>query len=176
MKTLNVISCIAFFGLLLISSANYSQILVQNNTCHSMFVTAQWANSGSCVKCTGCQTSGVMAANSSGLVGATGPTGAHHLIYLTASLNAYSCTQTTQAVTDNCSGNVRWCGGPRSCHAAFCKNNCNYTPVKWAIMAIEGPIRRGFSFGEMVPFYLKLITFGLACYIAGVLVFHRTES
>lgn len=58
----------------------------------------------------------------------------------------------------------------------FAKTISNYTPVKWAIMAIEGPIRRGFSFGEMVPFYLKLTIFGLACYIAGVLAFRRTEN
>jgi ABC-2 type transport system permease protein len=58
----------------------------------------------------------------------------------------------------------------------FAKTISNYIPVKWAIMAIEGPIRRDFSFSEMVPFYLKLITFGTACYVAGVLVFRRTEN
>jgi hypothetical protein len=43
-------------------------------------------------------------------------------------------------------------------------------------MAMEGPIRRDFSFGEMLPFYLKLTVFGTACYIAGVCVFRRTEN
>lgn len=49
-----------------------------------------------------------------------------------------------------------------------------YVPVKWAIMAIEGPIRRDFSFGEMAPLYAKLTILGMACYIAGVYVFRRT--
>jgi len=52
----------------------------------------------------------------------------------------------------------------------------NYIPVKWAIMAMEGPIRRDFSFSEMLPFYLKLVVFGMACYVAGVCVFRRTEN
>jgi ABC-2 type transport system permease protein len=58
----------------------------------------------------------------------------------------------------------------------FAKSISNYMPVKWAIMAMEGPIRRDFSFGEMVPFYLKLTIFGMACYISGVCVFRRTEN
>jgi hypothetical protein len=48
--------------------------------------------------------------------------------------------------------------------------------VKWAIMAMEGPIRRDFSFGEMLPFYLKLTIFGMVCYIVGVCAFRRTEN
>ena len=58
----------------------------------------------------------------------------------------------------------------------FAKTISNYVPVKWAIMAMEGPIRRDFSFSEMLPFYLKLTSFGVACYIAGVCVFRRTEN
>lgn len=58
----------------------------------------------------------------------------------------------------------------------FAKTISNYVPVKWAIMAMEGPIRRDFSFGEMLPFYLKLTVFGMACYVAGVCVFRRTEN
>ena len=56
------------------------------------------------------------------------------------------------------------------------KTISNYVPVKWAIMVMEGPIRRDFSFGEMLPFYLKLTIFGVACYVAGVCVFRRTEN
>jgi len=56
------------------------------------------------------------------------------------------------------------------------KTISNYIPVKWAIMAMEGPIRRDFSFSEMFPFYLKLVVFGMTCYIAGVCVFRRTEN
>jgi ABC-2 type transport system permease protein len=58
----------------------------------------------------------------------------------------------------------------------FAKTISSYIPVKWAIMAMEGPIRRDFSFGEMLPFYLKLTVFGIACYVAGVCVFRRTEN
>ena len=58
----------------------------------------------------------------------------------------------------------------------FAKTISNYIPVKWAIMAMEGPIRRDFSFTEMLPFYLKLTVFGGACYFAGVCVFRRTEN
>jgi ABC-2 type transport system permease protein len=58
----------------------------------------------------------------------------------------------------------------------FAKTISNYVPVKWAIMAMEGPIRRDFSFAEMLPFYLKLTVFGGACYFAGVCVFRRTEN
>ena len=58
----------------------------------------------------------------------------------------------------------------------FAKTISNYVPVKWAIMAMEGPIRRDFSLGEMLPFYLKLTVFGIACYVAGVCVFRRTEN
>ena len=58
----------------------------------------------------------------------------------------------------------------------FAKAISNYIPVKWAIMAMEGPIRRDFSFGEMLPFYLKLTVSGMACYMAGVCVFRRTEN
>jgi len=58
----------------------------------------------------------------------------------------------------------------------FAKAISNYVPIKWAIMAMEGPIRRDFSFSEMLPFYLKLLVFGMACYVAGVFIFRRTEN
>lgn len=58
----------------------------------------------------------------------------------------------------------------------FAKDISNYVPIKWAIMAMEGPIRRDFSLGEMLPFYLKLLVFGMACYVAGVCVFRKTEA
>jgi ABC-2 type transport system permease protein len=58
----------------------------------------------------------------------------------------------------------------------FARTISYYVPVKWAIMAMEGPIRRDFSFAEMLPFYLKLTVFGMACYVAGVCVLRRTEN
>ena len=58
----------------------------------------------------------------------------------------------------------------------FAKAISNYVPVKWAVMAMEGPIRRDFSFGEMAPYCLGLVLFGMACYVAGVCVFRRTEN
>lgn len=52
----------------------------------------------------------------------------------------------------------------------------NYVPVKWAIMALEGPIRRDFSLGELAPYYLRLILLGAACYGAGVWVLGRSRE
>jgi ABC-2 type transport system permease protein len=52
----------------------------------------------------------------------------------------------------------------------------DYVPVKWAIMAVEGPIRRDFSLAELAPYYLKLMLLGAASYLAGVWVLRRTEK
>jgi hypothetical protein len=52
----------------------------------------------------------------------------------------------------------------------------DYVPVKWAIMAIEGPIRRDFSFGELAPYYLKLTLLGAGSYLAGIWVLRRTQE
>jgi ABC-2 type transport system permease protein len=50
----------------------------------------------------------------------------------------------------------------------------DYIPVKWAIMAVEGPIRRDFSLAELTPYYLKLTLLGVGSYLAGVWVLRRT--
>jgi ABC-2 type transport system permease protein len=52
----------------------------------------------------------------------------------------------------------------------------DYVPVKWAIMAIEGPIRRDFSLGELAPYYLRLILLGIGSYLAGVWLLGRTQQ
>jgi hypothetical protein len=52
----------------------------------------------------------------------------------------------------------------------------DYMPVKWAIMAVEGPIRRDFSLAELAPYYLKLTLLGVGSYLAGVWVLRRTQE
>lgn len=52
----------------------------------------------------------------------------------------------------------------------------HYIPVKWAIMAVEGPIRRDFSLVELAPYYLKLVLLGVGSYLAGVWVLRRTQT
>jgi hypothetical protein len=41
---------------------------------------------------------------------------------------------------------------------------------------LTGPIRRDFSFGEMLPFYLKLTISSMVFYIVDVFIFRRTEN
>lgn len=52
----------------------------------------------------------------------------------------------------------------------------DYVPVKWAIMAVEGPIRRDFSLAELAPYHLELILLGVGSYLAGVWVLRRTQE
>ena len=52
----------------------------------------------------------------------------------------------------------------------------DYVPVKWAIMAVEGPIRRDFSLSELSPYYLRLILLGAGCYGAGAWVLGRSRE
>lgn len=58
----------------------------------------------------------------------------------------------------------------------FARTISSYVPIKWAIMAMEGPIRRDFSLGEMAPYCVGLTLFGMACYVVGVFVFRLTED
>ncbi len=44
----------------------------------------------------------------------------------------------------------------------------NVSPVKWAILGIEGAVWRGFSFGEMVLPCAILLGFGAICFMVGV--------
>ena len=49
----------------------------------------------------------------------------------------------------------------------------NYSPVKWAVMALEGAVWRGYDPGEMLLPCGTLLGIGLACYFAGVAVLSR---
>jgi ABC-2 type transport system permease protein len=44
----------------------------------------------------------------------------------------------------------------------------NASPVKWAILGIEGAVWRNFTFGEMLLPCAILLTFGAACFAVGV--------
>lgn len=44
----------------------------------------------------------------------------------------------------------------------------NFSPVKWAILGLEGAVWRGFTFGEMLTPCAILLAFGAACFAMGV--------
>ncbi|RMF79008.1 MAG: ABC transporter permease [Planctomycetota bacterium] len=48
------------------------------------------------------------------------------------------------------------------------------SPIKWAILSLEGAIWRGFSYGEMALPCMFLLGFGVVCYLAGVRAFRWT--
>ena len=50
------------------------------------------------------------------------------------------------------------------------------SPVKWSILAMEGAIWRGFSFGEMMLPCGILLGVGLACFAIGVRAFSWTQE
>lgn len=52
----------------------------------------------------------------------------------------------------------------------------NASPVKWSILAIEGAIWRGFSPAQMALPCLVLIGVGIGAFVAGGLIFQRTEQ
>ena len=52
----------------------------------------------------------------------------------------------------------------------------NASPVKWSILAIEGAIWRGFSPAQMALPCLVLIGVGIGAFMAGGLIFQRTEQ
>jgi ABC-2 type transport system permease protein len=45
--------------------------------------------------------------------------------------------------------------------------------VKWSVLALEGAIWRGFSFGEILPSLLVLVGVGAVCFAVGTLVLQR---
>jgi ABC-2 type transport system permease protein len=47
------------------------------------------------------------------------------------------------------------------------------SPVKWSVLALEGAIWRGFSFGEILPSLLVLVGVGAVCFAVGTLVLQR---
>jgi ABC-2 type transport system permease protein len=44
----------------------------------------------------------------------------------------------------------------------------NFSPVKWAILAMEGAIWRGYSFAELLPSCGILLAVGGVCFFLGV--------
>jgi ABC-2 type transport system permease protein len=49
----------------------------------------------------------------------------------------------------------------------------NVSPVKWAILATEGAIWRGFGLAEMLPPVAVLAGVGAACFLLGAAIFRR---
>ena len=54
---------------------------------------------------------------------------------------------------------------------SFMQTLSNISPIKWAILAIEGAIWRGFSLVEMLPACGILLAIGVVCYATGVRAF-----
>jgi ABC-2 type transport system permease protein len=50
------------------------------------------------------------------------------------------------------------------------------SPVKWAILALEGALWRGFTPGEMALPCAMLLLFGAAAFAGGVVIFRRVEA
>lgn len=50
------------------------------------------------------------------------------------------------------------------------------SPVKWAILSIEGAIWRGFAPGDMVGPWAALLLIGTSCFLLGLRAFHRLEK
>lgn len=50
------------------------------------------------------------------------------------------------------------------------------SPVKWTVLALEGPIFRGYTFGEMMLPCGVLVGVGLTCFAVGSTVFARMEA
>ena len=52
----------------------------------------------------------------------------------------------------------------------------DFSPVKWAVLAFEGALWRGFSFGEMVPALLIMLAVGLLAFLIGVRFFRWQQA
>lgn len=52
----------------------------------------------------------------------------------------------------------------------------SFSPVKWAVLAIEGPLWRGFSTAEMLTPCAVLLGVGVAAFTAGAWLFSRAEE
>ncbi|MFH1313842.1 MAG: ABC transporter permease [Candidatus Eisenbacteria bacterium] len=52
----------------------------------------------------------------------------------------------------------------------------DFSPVKWSILAMEGAVWRGFSFGEMLQPCGILIILGVVCFLIGVRTFSWTSQ
>ena len=52
----------------------------------------------------------------------------------------------------------------------------NFSPFKWAILAVEGGLWRGFSLAEMTTPCLVLIAIGVVAFTTGAFIFNRTKS
>ena len=58
---------------------------------------------------------------------------------------------------------------------AWMQSVSHVSPVKWAIVALEGPIWRGFTFHEMITPCAILIAIGLVFFFVGTKMFRWTE-
>ncbi len=60
---------------------------------------------------------------------------------------------------------------PRFLMPTWLQNLGDFSPVRWAILAMDGAVWRGFAGGEMFQPCAVLILIGLSCFTVGVLVF-----
>ncbi|MCC7291271.1 MAG: ABC transporter permease [Phycisphaerales bacterium] len=59
---------------------------------------------------------------------------------------------------------------------AWMRSLASISPVKWTVLALEGPIFRGYTFGEMMLPCGVLVGVGLTCFAAGSTLFARMEA
>jgi ABC-2 type transport system permease protein len=59
---------------------------------------------------------------------------------------------------------------------SFMKAISDFSPVKWSVLAAEGAIWRGFSFGEMFTPIVVLLCVGLAGFTIGVTIMRRFDD
>jgi len=52
----------------------------------------------------------------------------------------------------------------------------SFSPVKWAVLAIEGPLWRGFGLREMVVPCAVLLAVGAGAFLSGAWLFTRAEE
>ena len=59
---------------------------------------------------------------------------------------------------------------------SFMRTLSNLSPVKWAILSLEGAIWRGFTFGEFLLPYSILLGFGIVCMMTGIWRLNRDQQ
>lgn len=59
---------------------------------------------------------------------------------------------------------------------AWMRSLASISPVKWTVLALEGPIFRGYTFGEMMLPCGVLVGVGLTCFAVGSTLFARMDA
>lgn len=65
---------------------------------------------------------------------------------------------------------------PRFYMPGWLQGVSDFSPVKWSILAMEGPVWRGFSGSDLVLPWGILVGTGVGCFLAGVTVFHLQRA